>query len=499
MLGWAAVSLAGLSSGVAAAPPVAQEAVSPVTSVSREDIEKLPARRRLDDLLNACPARTIPTVNSPVPGAAPDPSPKCVQPDDLKMIDIYRRHNDVRREFGSPPLVWDPQLAAGARAYAIQLTSAGRLVHSSREGRKDIRENLLQSLPGRSPEQMVGVWIAEQRNFVPGVFPNVSRTGNWYDIGHYTQMIWATTTRVGCASNGDSRFTWLVCRYSPPGNRDGTSVQPVPATGKAPWTDYYTTTDHLPVKADFDGTPRATPSPPVTATPPPPKQAVGTIRCRTGFQPSPIGTYAYQIRATTEGVTYTAPAPGSPTGTGSPPPPGTTPGTTPGSGTPTVRVEAETCPPPESVLDDLEAEERAEAEQRRTGSSTSTATATPAPPPAPPAPAPLPTAADPAPGGLESQQPLYLFAHAAAGRHAAALRNCDMAAAERALAELRHAISEMFKRLKAARAARSYSTVNRDDVMRNIDEAQGLLRRAEEAQRRATCPPVPPPPPPPAP
>lgn len=158
---------------------------------------------------------------------------------DLTSQRFLNAHNEERAEVGVAPLVWDHALAAGAKAYAVQLTSAGQLVHSPRTGRKDIRENLLQSLPGQGPEQMIGVWRAEKRYFRPGLFPDVSSTGNWYDIGHYTQMIWETNTHVGCASHGDARFTWLVCHYSPGGNKDGKPVgirpaQAVPAPPPPP-------------------------------------------------------------------------------------------------------------------------------------------------------------------------------------------------------------------------------------------------------------------------
>jgi hypothetical protein len=71
---------------------------------------------------------------------------------------------------------------------------------------------------------MIDYWVSEKRNFVSGIFPNVSRTGNWSDVAHYTQVIWRTTNRVGCAIHGDERYDWLICRYAPPGNIDGRRV-----------------------------------------------------------------------------------------------------------------------------------------------------------------------------------------------------------------------------------------------------------------------------------
>jgi hypothetical protein len=71
-----------------------------------------------------------------------------------------------------------------------------------------------------SVEAMVGGWSSEKRYFTRGIFPNNSNTGNWADVGHYTQMIWPTTQRVGCAIASTPRTDYLVCRYSPAGNID---------------------------------------------------------------------------------------------------------------------------------------------------------------------------------------------------------------------------------------------------------------------------------------
>jgi hypothetical protein len=139
---------------------------------------------------------------------------------------IVAAHNAERRQVGMPPLSWDPTLANGAALYAQQLAFTGVFAHSDRSKRRGIGENLWMGSHGYfSVEAMVGGWSSEKRYFRPGVFPNNSRTGDWEDVGHYTQMIWPTTQRVGCAVTSTARVDYLVCRYATAGNIDG---RPVP-------------------------------------------------------------------------------------------------------------------------------------------------------------------------------------------------------------------------------------------------------------------------------
>jgi hypothetical protein len=134
-------------------------------------------------------------------------------------------HNGERARVGAPALRWDPSLAAAAASYGPVLDRLGRLEHSPRASRPGQRENLWYGTRGAfGPNDMVGSWIAERAYFRPGVFPNVSSTGNWLDVSHYTQLIWRTTTHVGCAVHRGARYDFLICRYSPPGNRDGTPL-----------------------------------------------------------------------------------------------------------------------------------------------------------------------------------------------------------------------------------------------------------------------------------
>jgi hypothetical protein len=140
-------------------------------------------------------------------------------------VRILAVHNRERAAVGVRPLQWDARLAAAAAAYATTLGSLGRLEHSARSTRPGQSENLWTGTAGRyAPEQMVGSWAAEKVRFRPGVFPNVSTTGSWEDVSHYTQMIWPATTSVGCALHRARRLDYLVCRYSPKGNQDGRRV-----------------------------------------------------------------------------------------------------------------------------------------------------------------------------------------------------------------------------------------------------------------------------------
>lgn len=138
---------------------------------------------------------------------------------------LLAAHNRERAAVAVPPLAWDPFLESAATSYARQLAASGTLRHSLRQSRSAQGENLWMGTRGAfSAEHMVASWSAERARFRRGNFPSVSRTGNWVDVGHYSQMIWPTTTRVGCAIASSARVDVLVCRYAPAGNINGRRV-----------------------------------------------------------------------------------------------------------------------------------------------------------------------------------------------------------------------------------------------------------------------------------
>ncbi len=132
-------------------------------------------------------------------------------------------HNVERQRVGFKPLIWDAKLASDAAAWAKHLAVTNSFDHAPQSAHG---ENLwMGSTSDYQPEEMVGAWVDERQFLRSGKFPNVSRTGNWADVGHYTQLIWYNTTKLGCAVATGHGSDFLVCRYDPPGNWNDTSIR----------------------------------------------------------------------------------------------------------------------------------------------------------------------------------------------------------------------------------------------------------------------------------
>jgi len=124
-------------------------------------------------------------------------------------------HNKYRAQVGVSGLQWSSSLASSAQSWANTLASSNSFQHSGRSG-----ENLAKGTSSAyNVEKLTELWADERRYFISGrAFPDVSTTGNWVDVGHYTQMIWRGTTTVGCATAAGGGNTILVCHYSGSGN-----------------------------------------------------------------------------------------------------------------------------------------------------------------------------------------------------------------------------------------------------------------------------------------
>ena len=138
---------------------------------------------------------------------------------------ILAVHNSERAAVGVPPLVWSDSLAAGAQAWAEHIATTGAFGHSTCCGAgRDYGESLAGFYWEQGPTAPgtgTSLFVDEKKNYHG---QPVEETGGAPDAtyGHYTQMVWRSTTQLGCGTAppgaGGIPYNILVCRYIPPGN-----------------------------------------------------------------------------------------------------------------------------------------------------------------------------------------------------------------------------------------------------------------------------------------
>ena len=124
-------------------------------------------------------------------------------------------HNDARAVVGVDPLVWDEGLEAYAQNYAEERAGDCELIHSS----GPYGENLFWgSGTVYNAEDAVKLWVDEKEFY--DYDSNSCQPEQM--CGHYTQVVWSTTQRVGCGRvQCDSGDYFIICSYDPPGNWEG--------------------------------------------------------------------------------------------------------------------------------------------------------------------------------------------------------------------------------------------------------------------------------------
>jgi hypothetical protein len=147
------------------------------------------------------------------------------------MIDAFvTAHNQARSgplvPPPSPPLLpvcWDAALADAAHGYLSRCAGSGALVPHNDDRTEDyaalgggdyVGENIYGTSGSTvSPTAAVTLWMSEA--------PDYDYDTNTGDAGHYTQIVWRASVRIGCAIVDCPAFTYhntILCDYAPGGN-----------------------------------------------------------------------------------------------------------------------------------------------------------------------------------------------------------------------------------------------------------------------------------------
>ncbi|KIW79552.1 hypothetical protein Z517_06164 [Fonsecaea pedrosoi CBS 271.37] len=166
-----------------------------------------------------------PEASSTPTQAAPSPVSTAVSSD--YQQGILDSHNMHRDNASVPHLSWSDEMAS----IAAQIAASCVYAHDTSTGGGGYGQNIGAGAPPSDiPAMITNEMYNGEINFYPsyGGEPDMSNFEKW---GHYSQIVWKSTSSVGCATQycpnglantgGNVSPYFTVCNYSPPGNFGG--------------------------------------------------------------------------------------------------------------------------------------------------------------------------------------------------------------------------------------------------------------------------------------
>ncbi|XP_052021993.1 GLIPR1-like protein 1 [Apodemus sylvaticus] len=167
-------------------------------------------------------ASRLPNVFGKVPQVPVITDPKFI----TAFVDI---HNELRRKVQPPAsdmnqVVWDKSLAKLAKTWTRECKFAHNPCASKRYGCLQdfdfIGENIYLGALNTEPEDVVRNWYNESKDY------NFDQNTCSNTCGHYTQVVWGKTFKIGCAVSNCPNLLGataglFACNYVPAGNMLG--------------------------------------------------------------------------------------------------------------------------------------------------------------------------------------------------------------------------------------------------------------------------------------
>ena len=159
--------------------------------------------------------------------AAAPPQEDAGVPDAGPMLTAFQQavlsaHNAVRSSAMPVPSPALPEMSWSPRAQALAEDWAARCDFNHRDP-NTLGENLFASTRDETPASVINGWAAERADYT--LSTNTCAAGR--QCGHYTQIVWRSSTGVGCATqrcttgspfSGSTTWYFFVCDYDPAGN-----------------------------------------------------------------------------------------------------------------------------------------------------------------------------------------------------------------------------------------------------------------------------------------
>lgn len=187
----------------------------PSTTTAADIVANVSVEQEDDNAANTAIAATAAaasaTITTTTPASTTTTSDSTVSSTDSlsdnasKLLSAHNNKRALHKD--TPSLTWSTELETYAQNYADQYDCSGTLVHSG----GPYGENLAL---GYGIEGAVDAWYSEIKYY------NYNNPGFSEDTGHFTQLVWKSSTEVGCGvkSCGGVWGDYVVCSYNPAGN-----------------------------------------------------------------------------------------------------------------------------------------------------------------------------------------------------------------------------------------------------------------------------------------
>jgi hypothetical protein len=166
-----------------------------VAAVAKPDQEKPSDAREWVPVDQSDAAAAVTTQPAPVEAPAESPKDPILQ---KALGDV----NAVRADHRVPALKWDSDLAASAAKFVKKCPVTRSKIPS-------LGETL--ALGSSNFSAALKDWVKQGRKY------NYKQPGWRTSTGMFSQLVWAGTSRVGCAYNTDCTWAAYVCHFDPPG------------------------------------------------------------------------------------------------------------------------------------------------------------------------------------------------------------------------------------------------------------------------------------------
>ncbi|XP_071943846.1 uncharacterized protein [Antedon mediterranea] len=127
---------------------------------------------------------------------------------------ILDSHNYYRCLHGVPSLTLDDTLNTYAQSVANDNAAKGKLEHSGGQYGENLYASYGKRITGKLPTKS---WYDEIQYY------DFNNPGFSKETGHFTQVVWMDSNKLGCGYKQDSAQQWeyIACSYDPPGNYNG--------------------------------------------------------------------------------------------------------------------------------------------------------------------------------------------------------------------------------------------------------------------------------------